>query len=452
MKFAGFVVSRQFVLGAGFSALLTLMVVIALRADHALRDTEQLNARIRSEYLTRGNMLDQVRSNLYRSSIDIRDYLLESDELRAEQRGVELDAARKQMLAALDGYRRALPPEETEAYARLKKGVDEYWAVLEPVLGWNLSFRLGAGDVFLREQVFPRHEQLVALSDQISSVNDRQLVAGEKQVAAIFASFRQQITATAVLTLLVGFSVAALSIRRILSLEHVSQAQYQEVARARRELQQLSARLVATQEEERRRLSRELHDEVGQSMSALLVELSNVEAKIREGGDVDSPLASVRRLAETSVGVIRNMALLLRPSMLDDLGLVPALRWQAREISRRTSLRVKVSADGVPDDLPDGHRTCVYRVIQEALHNASTHARAQVARVTVRKENDQIRVVVEDDGAGFDPRQEKGMGIIGMEERVRALGGVFYVDSARGSGTTVSALLPLAPATAAVSV
>ena len=226
--------------------------------------------------------------------------------------------------------------------------------------------------------------------------------------------------------------------------------QYRETARARSELQQLSLRLVAMQEDERKRLSRELHDEVGQAMSALLVELSNLEAEIREGsGDVATPLATVRRLAENSVGVIRNMALLLRPSMLDDLGLVPALRWQAREVARRTHLRVKIAAEGVPDDLPDQHRTCVYRVIQEALHNASKHARRTIGarHGPAGGQSDpgrQCRMTA----PGFDPRQDKGMGIIGMEERVKALGGVFRVESEPGKGTMVSALLPVAPAPA----
>jgi signal transduction histidine kinase len=441
--------SHRLVLWTGFGVLLALMVVLAIRADFALRDIEKRNARIRQEFLMRDDLLDRLRSNLYKSGIDVRDYLLETDESRAEERAQELKMARKEMLAALDRYTRDLPRGESTSLPQLRKGVEDYWALLYPVVGWNLAFRLGAGDTFLREQVFPRHEQLLALADQIAAVNDRQLAAGDKQVAELFAGFRHQISTTAMLTVLVGLGVAAVSIGRILSVQHESEAQHREVARAKREFQQFSARLVATQEEERRRLSRELHDEVGQSMSALLVELSNLEAKIREGANqVDAPLASLRRLAEDSVGVIRNMALLLRPSMLDDLGLVPALRWQAREVSRRTKLRIKVDADGVPDDLPDEYRTCVYRIIQEALNNAARHAQAQLVRVSVRKEGDKIRVIVQDDGAGFDPRQEKGMGILGMEERVRALGGEFKVDSKPGVGTGILAVLPLNPSCA----
>ena len=140
------------------------------------------------------------------------------------------------------------------------------------------------------------------------------------------------------------------------------------------------------------------------------------------------------------------MALLLRPSMLDDLGLVPALKWQARELARRTGMKVKVAAEAVPDHLPDSYRTCIYRVVQEALNNTARHAQASWARVEAVQENEWIRVTVQDNGAGFDPSQEKGMGIVGMEERVKGIGGVFRIDSEKGSGTIVSLLIPAAEA------
>jgi len=154
-----------------------------------------------------------------------------------------------------------------------------------------------------------------------------------------------------------------------------------------------------------------------------------------------------RELADRAVAQVRDMALLLRPSMLDDLGLVPALKWQAREVARRTGIKVKVVAETVADDLPDDCRTCIYRTVQEAVNNAAQHAHASTVRVEARQQESQIHVSIEDDGAGFDPALEKGMGILGMEERVRQLGGAFRIDSARGRGTKVSLLLPLAQAT-----
>jgi len=140
---------------------------------------------------------------------------------------------------------------------------------------------------------------------------------------------------------------------------------------------------------------------------------------------------------------VRNMALLLRPSMLDDLGLVPALEWQAREVSKRTGMLVDTVEENVSDNLPEEHKTCVYRIVQEALNNSSKHAYAKNARVTVRQERNHLRVSIEDDGKGFDPSRVRGLGLVGMNERVSQLGGVLKVDSDPTRGTCLRVDLPL---------
>ncbi len=148
---------------------------------------------------------------------------------------------------------------------------------------------------------------------------------------------------------------------------------------------------------------------------------------------------------EDSIGVVRNLALLLRPSMLDDLGLVPALQWQAREVSKRTQVWVKVAAEGVSEDLPEELKTCVYRVVQEALHNCVQHSEAHTVKINIHQDPDRIVLSIHDDGKGFHAREERGMGLLGMEERVIHLGGDFEVDSEPGRGTVLRVTLPLAP-------
>src|SRR5262249_53284042 len=151
------------------------------------------------------------------------------------------------------------------------------------------------------------------------------------------------------------------------------------------ELRDLSARLVEVQEAERRAISRELHDEVGQSLSAVLIESVNLNAALRAGEqqEAEQHVASIKSLTEAAVRAIRNLSLLLRPSMLDDLGLLPALEWQAREVGRRTDLEVNIVDQGVSATLPEQYKTCIYRVVQEALHNAERHARAKAVTVTL---------------------------------------------------------------------
>ncbi len=204
-----------------------------------------------------------------------------------------------------------------------------------------------------------------------------------------------------------------------------------ENARARADLQELSARLLRAQENERRTLARELHDEVGQSLSAILMEAESA-ACAEDPGEIRDHLAAIRTLAEKTVNEVRDLALLLRPSMLDDFGLVPALNWHAREMTKRTGLNVVVEADDAADDLPDEHKTCIYRLVQEAVNNAARHANARTVEVVVRREDRRVLLTVRDDGAGFDTRFVRGLGLLGMEERVRRLGGSFRIDSQPG--------------------
>jgi signal transduction histidine kinase len=219
-------------------------------------------------------------------------------------------------------------------------------------------------------------------------------------------------------------------------------ARLEENIEAKTSLRELSAKLLRAQEEERRAISRELHDEAGQSFSAILLETENL-LDTELGADLPR-LESIRNLAQRGLAEARNMALLLRPSMLDDFGLVPALNWQAKETAKRTGLRVQVSAAELPQDLPEEHKTCIYRVVQEALNNVVKHAQASAVQVRLQREDGQIDLTVQDDGTGFDAERVRGLGLLGMEERVNHLGGVFTIDSQPGRGTVLSINLPVA--------
>jgi signal transduction histidine kinase len=248
---------------------------------------------------------------------------------------------------------------------------------------------------------------------------------------------------TLVAALVLGLGMAFFSTRKILSLEEQAHMQYEEASEARGQLKDLSARLVQAQETERRALSRELHDEVGQSLTAVLVELHNLSAcKIATSKDETLHFETVKGLVENSIRVVRNMSLLLRPSMLDDLGLIPALRWQARETSKRTSMDVSVAAELDSDNLPDEYKTCIYRVVQEALNNCAHHSGARAVRIGVERHSDRLALTIQDDGKGFDVQQMKGLGLLGIQERVARLAGTCSVRSKVGSGTTISVELP----------
>ena len=430
---------------AGFGGLLLLMAFAGFDAVGVLRETQTSNDRIRGEFVARNRALEQIRSDLYLSGTYLRDYLLEPDPAAAEIHRASLEKTRQEMDAALRSYEPFLPPQETAAFAGLRQQLAEYWRVLEPALRWNSEQRRARGYRFLRDEIFPRRMTMLGIADQIAAINEQQLNGGNQQVVSLFEKFRSRLGLTLAVTLGLGLLLAAFSMSRILRLEREASLRYGEIVKAREELKELSARLVQAQENERRAISRELHDEVGQSLSALLLELGNLSAALSSGATAElrSHADVMKKLAENSVGVVRNMALLLRPSMLDDLGLLPALQWHAREVSKSTGIRVDVAAEEIPDDLPEEHKTCVYRLVQEALHNCSKHADARVVRVTVQRPNGRLGLTILDDGKGFDPRHGRGLGLLGMEERVAHLGGSFQVDSKPGEGTLISISFPL---------
>jgi signal transduction histidine kinase len=254
--------------------------------------------------------------------------------------------------------------------------------------------------------------------------------------------------------LAIGFGSGLLlvlgSMAYIVRLDRQTRARYVELARSQHALQQLSARLVDAQETERRAISRELHDEVGQSLGALLVDIGRLSTTLSGGHpEVKVQLDNLKSVAERTFQTVRNIALLLRPSMLDDLGLAAALEWQGREVSRRSEVEVSVESESVPEDLPDEYKIYIYRLVQEALNNAVRHSGARNAKVVVERLEKSIVVRVTDDGRGFDPARSRGMGILGMEERVKHLGGTLRVESQMGKGTAVTADLPIPAGVAA---
>ena len=374
----------------------------------------------------------------------MRDYLLDPDPSRAATFGASLDNVHREMDVALASYARLVEPRESKEYGELRAQLTQYWNLLGPVLEWSAGERQHRGYAFLRDDVFARRTAMLEIAGRIADINEQQLNAGNRRVVDLLNSFQTRLLLTLTSVLGLGLLMAAFTMRRILHLEEHAQARYLEVAEARSQLTSLSARLVETQESERRALARELHDEVGQSLSAALIELRNLSDALA-GFFEESAKArveSVRGLVEGTLKVVRNMSLLLRPSMLDDLGLIPALRWQAREVSRRTGIDVLVEADPESDGLPDEYKTCIYRVVQEALHNCERHSGAAAVRIQVRQTGEKLILRIVDNGHGFDASRSQGLGLLGMEERTVHLGGALHVQSNSGNGTTLEVELP----------
>src|SRR5688572_19590960 len=192
-------------------------------------------------------------------------------------------------------------------------------------------------------------------------------------------------------------------------------------------------------------LSRELHDHVAQVLTGLRMELGRIE-RIAAPLDVrvNPAVAECKGLVDDMFNTVRGLALGLRPSMLDDFGLQAALEWHVRDFTRRSAMNVDLRMNGDFDALPDKHRTCLHRVVQEALTNCARHAHAQNVGISVQTRDGHLQVSVTDDGVGLNPgRRRNGLGLRGIDERVRELEGTMTISREAGGGTTVAVQLPL---------
>jgi len=430
------------VLLLGFGVLLTLLLLCGLNALHVLSELETNNKTILRDFLQEQQRLDKIRSEIYLSGTYLRDYLLEPDAEKAEQNRSALEAARAQVDSILANPEAlAGSGGNDEMYNALRREIADYWHTLDPVLSWKPAQRHSQGYRFLHDEVFPRRSSTLSIADTIASVNQGQLLNRDNRLLSLFSRFRNQLIIALLIMVIFGLVQASGATIHLLTLARTNVRHLNAVIEARQELRNLSAKLVTTQENERKNLSRELHDAVGQSLSAVQFELHDL-AMVLPQEQFRSRVDRIRELVESSLAMIRNMARLLRPAMLDDLGLASALEWQAREISRSTGLHINVESSGLTADVPDEHKTCVFRVVQEALNNVCRHANAESVEITVGNSGAWLTVTIQDNGRGFRPGRNKGLGMIGMHERVESLGGVLRVHSEPGKGTTIEALLP----------
>jgi len=217
---------------------------------------------------------------------------------------------------------------------------------------------------------------------------------------------------------------------------------------AKQRLEQLSLRFITAQEDERRRIARELHEEIGQALGAIRL---RVGIALRDDADRRRPLEESATIADDAIGRIRSLAVNLRPPMLDDLGLADALQWALSQQSKAAGWKASMRADELPQRLPEDVETACFRIGQEALSNVVRHAHAKSVEVTLENGGEELRLTVADDGDGFDierfrrpEERRRHVGLIAMSERASLAGGRLDIESAPGEGTRVVATFPFA--------
>jgi signal transduction histidine kinase len=425
----------------GLLALIVGSILAAqYEADEAYAQLDSQNTRYRDIE----SRLRRLRSDLHLSGILVRDYLLDSGTPAADyqSRIMELRTESNRLIDELEPLLRDSDPVRFDA---LHRELDDYWQSYNPLFDGTTDedrYR------FLRRVVVPRRNAVMDISAEIENLNNSNLNAQHVAASTRQRDLHQYLNATLAASLMLGLMVAIVAVIRIRVLERRSEDQHRRTEQAEQEMRRLSNQLVKTQEAERKSLSRELHDEVGQMLTALRMELGRAERAHAFGSPAfPGTMAESKALIDKMMHLVRDLAMGLRPSMLDDLGLEPALSWQARDFSRRYNVPVDLTVEGDLERLPDPQRTCVYRVVQEALTNCAKHAAATEIKVAVVRGWNRLDVSVGDNGIGMSTiAGHGGLGLTGIKERVKDINGSASIQTRPGGGTVVHITLPV-PAT-----
>jgi signal transduction histidine kinase len=443
-----FRVRKRNFLRIGFGLVTALLAFSLFQAYKIQASLSEETLQIYHRHVTQEDLLSRLRRISWLGANLSRDYLVYPEGASGPKFFVELASLKvdsQQLVDALD----KLPGIPVEPEQKLKRTLDEFWGFLMAMPSSTRNLDAAGRYDFIQREIAPRRNAIGDLVREFAQLGQDALKQSETEFARTRREFARRLLVILGISFIVGLAVAVFSLLHSDSLERQSLAHYEAVEHAKTELQQLSARLMDVQEQERVRLSRELHDEIGQMVATLRLEITRAASlPPHRLAEMRERLVRARDLAGRTVQGVRDICALLRPTMLDDLGLLPALQWQVEDFTRRTGIVCDLQEKNLDESLPDPIKTCAYRVLQESLHNCEKHAAATRVRVSIERLGNTLHMEIEDNGRGFEssPHTRAGsarFGILGMRERATAADGDFEVQSAPGCGTRLRLRLPL---------
>ena len=323
---------KRAVLRAGYGTVIAVLVLSAVEAYRIQASVSRQHLEIYRHYVEQDAALATLRRNLWLAGNYVRDFFINTTAEQAETLRGQLKDLRNDDEKALAFLARTSP--RGDVVPKLRKSLGEFWAMADRVPETMLHETNARQFEFLQGVIVPRRGELYAALLALTSAGQQKLQEGEGEFAHARRVAAERLLVMLTFGVLLSFVVARLSLRHSENLERRAERNYAEVVEAKRELQQLSARLLEIEEEGRRRLARELHDEIGQTLALLEIEISHAQAMLGPQPEAARErLERARELAERTVQTVRHISLMLRPALLDDLGLVPALQFQATELT-----------------------------------------------------------------------------------------------------------------------
>ena len=439
--------STRVALATGFAVVFALWLLWGYQLGRSLQNIEKSVSSVHEQYVRGEQTLSRVRTNVLLGSIYLRDALIDSAPENRDGYRAELARLREANEQALTAY---LPEVESAAerehWARLQSELGDFWESRELALTDAGPRTPAQAALLLRTRVVPRRETILEVLDQLAALQAEANLRRQQEANALYSQVRLRLMSMGGATLLAALIVAVMASRHVSRLQREIERQRAAEERNRQDLERLSARLVDAQEAERRKLARELHDEVGQALTAVKMDIG-IALRSDNRLRVKDALEEASELTETTLRGVRDLSQLLHPSMLDDFGLPTTLATYLRSFSQRTGIRAQL-AETIEDRLVPAVEVGVYRIVQEAFNNIVQHSGATACVVSLSAGGGVLRLVVEDNGRGLGPFPRpadvrQGLGLIGMRERAQGLGGTFHIENAATGGTRISVTLPL---------
>ena len=439
---------------AGFAVVFAVWAFAGYELIRSVRGVEQQVAAAHHSFTRVSDILSTIRRNVLMGSIYVRDVLIDPASVARESYRDELRDLRSEIDAKLQAEAAAFDrPGERVQWQQLQTQLHHYWEslgfVFEP-----LPLDTVRATSILRRDILPARNDVLRVLDDLRALQRMSQSEHDAQVALLYREARTRFVWIVSGALILGVAVAGFAFWHVGGLEREIHRQRIAEAQNRHDLERLSARLVDAQEQERRKLSRELHDEIGQALTGIKMEVGVALRSPATDGRSRASLEEARAIAETTLQNVRDLSQLLHPSMLDDFGLPETLSAYLRSFSKRTGVRAQFTHEGLDGRLPADVEVCIYRIVQEALTNVARHSGALSCSVRVTRGDEAVTLVIEDTGRGIIGAADRmadarrGLGMIGMRERAQALAGRFAIENRPEGGTRITVTLPVPRAAA----
>jgi signal transduction histidine kinase len=434
------------VLLTALGVVLTLLLALGVYAARSLSSVSRAGTVTTREYFQQGERLESVRRLLSSAASAIRDYLLDPDSLALPVHREQARRSWLEAMKAIEDYKGVATPERRPLTDRLDAQVSGYWAIADRSLEMTGHQRTEAGVNLLIDQLVPLRDTFLETIDAIGARDRADLRSAAASSARFVQGAERRLWTAIALTVFLSLLVAGATVLYLVRLENTALAQYEASVKAAVELERLSRRLLTLQEDERRRIARELHDDYGQRMASLLFEL----AATAERTDATADLRLViHKMAERLGNVakdIQELSRSLHSAVLDKIGLEAAIRADCNSLRQRIGWDLDFQSADVPKRLPEPLSLAAYRVFQEVLQNALKHSQTSRLTVVLTVARGDLVLRVKDYGQGFDAEsanQAGSLGLVSMRERMRMVGGAFLIHSEIGKGTQIEARAPM---------